>query len=48
MTGSRRGIVTILLRPDGYVAWADDSEEDLDQAIGKLLRAKGRKENARL
>jgi 2-polyprenyl-6-methoxyphenol hydroxylase-like FAD-dependent oxidoreductase len=40
----------ILLRPDGYVAWAGDSEEDLDQAIGKLLaqRAEGRKEHARV
>ena len=46
--GSLPGITTILLRPDGYVAWADDSEEDLDQAIGKLLRAEGRQENARL
>jgi 2-polyprenyl-6-methoxyphenol hydroxylase-like FAD-dependent oxidoreductase len=41
------GITTILLRPDGYVAWAGDGEDDLDQAIGKLC-AEGRKENARL
>ena len=46
--GSLPGIGTILLRPDGYVAWADDSEEDLDQAIGKLLLAEGRKTDARL
>ncbi len=32
---------TILLRPDGYVAWAGDREDDLNQAIGKLLRAEG-------
>lgn len=46
--GSLPGITTLLLRPDGYIAWAGDSEEDLDQAIGKLLRAEGRKEYARL
>jgi 2-polyprenyl-6-methoxyphenol hydroxylase-like FAD-dependent oxidoreductase len=46
--GSLPGITTILLRPDGYVAWAGDDEEDLDLAIGKLLSAEGRKENARL
>jgi 2-polyprenyl-6-methoxyphenol hydroxylase-like FAD-dependent oxidoreductase len=46
--GSLPGITTILLRPDGYVAWASDSGEDLDQAIGKLLRAEGRKENAKV
>jgi hypothetical protein len=46
--GSLSGISTILLRPDGYVAWADDSEEDLDTALGKLLRADGGKENAEL
>ena len=40
--GSLPGISTILLRPDGYVAWADDSEEGLDTALGKLLRADGR------
>lgn len=42
------GVTTLLLRPDGYIAWAGHSEEDLDQAIGKLLRAEGRKEYARL
>jgi len=46
--GSLPGITAILLRPDGYVAWAGDSEEDLDQAIGKLLRTEDRTENARL
>jgi len=46
--GSLPGITTILVRPDGYVAWAGDDEEDLDLAIGKLLSAEGRKENARL
>ncbi|MFJ9821227.1 FAD-dependent monooxygenase [Streptomyces sp. NPDC101151] len=46
--GSLPGVTTLLLRPDGYVAWADDHEEDLDQAIGKLLRVEGRKENAGL
>jgi len=46
--GSLPGIRTILLRPDGYVAWADDSEEDLDTALGKLLHANGGKGNAGL
>jgi 2-polyprenyl-6-methoxyphenol hydroxylase-like FAD-dependent oxidoreductase len=44
--GSLPGITTVLLRPDGYVAWADDSEEDLDLAVGKLLRAEGSTANA--
>jgi 2-polyprenyl-6-methoxyphenol hydroxylase-like FAD-dependent oxidoreductase len=39
--GALPGISTILLRPDGYAAWADDSEEDLDTALGKLLRTDG-------
>jgi 2-polyprenyl-6-methoxyphenol hydroxylase-like FAD-dependent oxidoreductase len=34
--GCLPGITAILLRPDGYIAWAGDDEEDLDQAIGKL------------
>jgi 2-polyprenyl-6-methoxyphenol hydroxylase-like FAD-dependent oxidoreductase len=46
--GALPGVTTILLRPDGYVAWAGDSEEDLDLAIRKLLRAEGRKENVRV
>jgi oxygenase len=46
--GSLPGISTILLRPDGYVAWADDSEEDLDTALGKLLRTDSGEENAGL
>lgn len=46
--GHPPGTTIILLRPDGYIAWAGDSEEDLDQAIEKLLRAEGRKEHARL
>jgi 2-polyprenyl-6-methoxyphenol hydroxylase-like FAD-dependent oxidoreductase len=46
--GALPGISTILLRPDGYVAWADDSEEDLDTALGTLLRTEGGKENAGL
>jgi hypothetical protein len=46
--GCLPGITTILLRPDGYIAWAGDDEEGLDQAVGKLLRPEGRKENARL
>ena len=46
--GCLPGITTILLRPDGYVAWAGNDEEDLDLAIGKLLSTEGRKENARL
>ncbi|RSM81656.1 FAD-binding monooxygenase [Kibdelosporangium aridum] len=46
--GSLPGISTILLRPDGFLAWAGSSEADLDQAIGKLLRAEGRKENVRV
>jgi 2-polyprenyl-6-methoxyphenol hydroxylase-like FAD-dependent oxidoreductase len=44
--GALPGISTLLLRPDGYVAWADDSEEDLDTALGKLLRADGGEGNA--
>jgi 2-polyprenyl-6-methoxyphenol hydroxylase-like FAD-dependent oxidoreductase len=41
--GSLPGITTILLRPDGYVAWAGDNEEGLDQAVGKLMSGpKGR------
>ncbi|WP_079184322.1 FAD-dependent monooxygenase [Streptomyces uncialis] len=47
-SGSLPGITTVLLRPDGYVAWADGSEEDLDQALGKLLHPEVRKRNARL
>jgi 2-polyprenyl-6-methoxyphenol hydroxylase-like FAD-dependent oxidoreductase len=39
--GTAPGITAILLRPDGYVAWAGDSEEDLDQALGKLLCSEG-------
>jgi 2-polyprenyl-6-methoxyphenol hydroxylase-like FAD-dependent oxidoreductase len=46
--GAFPGISTILLRPDGYVAWADDSEEDLDTALGRLLRTDGGEENAGL
>jgi 2-polyprenyl-6-methoxyphenol hydroxylase-like FAD-dependent oxidoreductase len=46
--GSLPGISTLLLRPDGYVAWADDSDEDLDTALGKLLRADGGEGNAGL
>ncbi|MFE0690976.1 FAD-dependent monooxygenase [Streptomyces xiamenensis] len=46
--GSLPGITTLLLRPDGYIAWADDSEEDLDQAVATLLDAEGRKRNASL
>ncbi|AYY12633.1 FAD-binding monooxygenase [Actinobacteria bacterium YIM 96077] len=46
--GSLPGITAILLRPDGYVAWAGDSEEGVHRAIGKLLRAEGREENAEL
>jgi 2-polyprenyl-6-methoxyphenol hydroxylase-like FAD-dependent oxidoreductase len=42
------GVATMLLRPDGYVAWAGTSEEDLGEAIGKLLRAEGIREHARL
>ncbi|WP_028564171.1 FAD-dependent monooxygenase [Salinispora tropica] len=38
----------LLLRPDGYVAWAGDDEEGLEQAIEKLLWVEGRKGNARL
>nr|WP_027647150.1 FAD-dependent monooxygenase [Salinispora pacifica]AHZ61860.1 Lom26 [Salinispora pacifica] len=38
----------LLLRPDGYIAWAGDDEEGLEQAIEKLLWVEGRKENARL
>jgi 2-polyprenyl-6-methoxyphenol hydroxylase-like FAD-dependent oxidoreductase len=34
--GCPPGVSVILLRPDGYIAWAGDDEEDLDQAIGKL------------
>lgn len=40
------GITAILLRPDGYVAWAGHDDDGVEQAIGKLLRAEGRTENA--
>jgi 2-polyprenyl-6-methoxyphenol hydroxylase-like FAD-dependent oxidoreductase len=46
--GSFPGVTALLVRPDGYVAWAGDSEDGLDQAIGKLLRTEGRKESARV
>lgn len=46
--GRLPGIATLLLRPDGYVAWADDGEEDLDRALGRLLRAEEGKDDARL
>ena len=46
--GRLPGITTVLLRPDGYVAWAGDDEENLDLAIGKLLSAEGEKEHARV
>jgi 2-polyprenyl-6-methoxyphenol hydroxylase-like FAD-dependent oxidoreductase len=36
--GCLPGITALLLRPDGYIAWAGDDEEDLDQAIRKLLK----------
>jgi oxygenase/bifunctional oxygenase/reductase len=35
------GIGALLLRPDGYVAWAGDGEDGLDEAIGRLMRAEG-------
>lgn len=34
--GRAPATTAILLRPDGYVAWAGASEEELDQAIGEL------------
>jgi hypothetical protein len=36
--GCLPGITAILLRPDGYIAWAGDDEEGLAQAIGKLRK----------
>ena len=44
----RQNITSLLLRPDGYIAWAGDLEEDLDQAIGTLLRPGGRTGHAKL
>jgi 2-polyprenyl-6-methoxyphenol hydroxylase-like FAD-dependent oxidoreductase len=35
---SFQGITTILLRPDGYVAWAGDDEEELSLKIGQWFR----------
>jgi hypothetical protein len=32
------GITTIVMRPDGYVAWAGDDEEELNLAIGQWFR----------
>jgi 2-polyprenyl-6-methoxyphenol hydroxylase-like FAD-dependent oxidoreductase len=32
------GITTILVRPDGYIAWAGDDKEDLSSAIGYWFR----------
>ncbi|GAA0341147.1 FAD-dependent monooxygenase [Actinoallomurus spadix] len=46
--GRLPGITALLLRPDGYVAWAGDGEEDLDRALAKLLRVEGGKDDARL
>jgi oxygenase/bifunctional oxygenase/reductase len=46
--GSLPGTSTLLLRPDGYIAWAGDDEEALDQAIDKLLRVEGRNDNVKL
>jgi hypothetical protein len=43
--GRLPGITAILLRPDGYVAWAGDDEEELERAIGTLLSTEGRKEH---
>jgi FAD binding domain-containing protein/aromatic ring hydroxylase-like protein len=38
--GSFQGITTMLLRPDGYVAWAGDDEEELSREIGQWFRAR--------
>jgi 2-polyprenyl-6-methoxyphenol hydroxylase-like FAD-dependent oxidoreductase len=38
------GITTILVRPDGYVAWAGDDEADLSLAIGQWFRERVRGE----
>lgn len=46
--GSFPGITALLLRPDGYVAWAGDGEDELNEAIGQLVRVEGRRDNARL
>ncbi|MGH3466866.1 MAG: FAD-dependent monooxygenase, partial [Thermocrispum sp.] len=46
--GSLPGVTSILLRPDGYVAWAGNREEDLEQALGKLVHAEGRNDNVKL
>lgn len=42
------GITTILVRPDGYIAWAGDNKEELSLAIGQWFRAEGKKANASL
>ena len=46
--GSLPGTTALLLRPDGYIAWAGDDEDGLNRAIDKLLLAEGRTDNARV
>lgn len=45
---SLRGVTALLVRPDGYIAWAGDGPDSLKQAIGKLLHTKGGKGSARV
>lgn len=46
--GALPGITTLLVRPDGYIAWAGNDEQELSVAIGQWFRAKGGKEHAQL
>jgi 2-polyprenyl-6-methoxyphenol hydroxylase-like FAD-dependent oxidoreductase len=36
-----QGITALLVRPDGYIAWAGDSEADLGRAISRWFGARG-------